>query len=124
MEKKTSTLEVIQLILEGLRTLGKHTVMLGGVVMIVLFFSFYKNKKRIKIFNELISNKLFVVSMTCIIFFSGYNFYAGEFSNANRRLLRANKHALFGFGIGMLHHFDFPSSPFWAVWIGSYYLGL
>ena len=104
--------------------LKKQELISFGVFILAILFSFYRNKDRLVKLNELLSNKFFVMSLFAIICFSIYTLFLNKQSEDNRRLIIATKHAIIGFTIGILHHFDFNAAPFWIIWLTSYYLNM
>ena len=102
----------------------KQEIISFGVFILAIFFSFYRSKDRLEKLNELLSNKFFGVSLFFIVCFSMYTLFLNKQSEDNKRLSTATKHAIIGFTIGILHHFDFNAAPFWIIWLTSYYLNM
>jgi len=92
--------------------------------VLVIFFMFYKDKSKRKKLFELFYNKSFVVSALIALVFSIYTLYFIPHNDDGRKLSTATKHAIIGFLIGMLHHFEFQIGPFWFIWLASYYLDM
>ena len=92
--------------------------------VLVIFFMFYKNTSKRKILSELLHNKSFAISAFIALLFSIYTLYFIPHNEDGRKLSTATKHAIIGFLIGMLHHFEFQIGPFWFIWLASYYLDM
>ena len=103
----------------------KQEVILFGVFILAIFFSFYRSKDRVEKLNKLLSNKFFTVSLFAIISFSVFILYFNKPHEDDKQYIKmatATKHAIIGFTIGILHHFEFNAAPFWIIWLTSYYL--
>lgn len=92
--------------------------------VLVIFFMFYKDKSKRKKLFELFYNKSFAISAFIALLFSIYTLYFIPHNEDGRKLSTATKHAIIGFLIGMLHHFEFQIGPFWFIWLASYYLDM
>ncbi len=92
--------------------------------ILAVIFIFYNDKHKRKLLFELISNKRFTFSLLIAFIFSVYTLYFVDDSIDSQKLTTATKHAIIGFLIGILHHFDFKIGPFWFIWLVSYYLDM
>jgi hypothetical protein len=101
----------------------KQEIISFCVFILAILFSFYRSKGRLEKLNELLSNKFFTISLFFIVCFSIYTLFLNK-QPENKRLSIATKHAIIGFTIGILHHFDFNAAPFWIIWLTSYYLNM
>ena len=101
----------------------KQEIISVCVFILAILFSFYRSKDRLEKLNELLSNKFFTMSLFFIVCFSIYTLFLNK-QPENKRLSIATKHAIIGFTIGILHHFDFNAAPFWIIWLTSYYLNM
>lgn len=103
----------------------KQEVILFGVFILAILFSFYRSKDRLEQLNKLLANKFFTLSLVAIICFSSFIFYSNKYYEDRehyKKMATATKHAIIGFTIGILHHFEFNAAPFWIIWLTSYYL--
>jgi len=103
----------------------KQEVILFGVFILAILFSFYRSKDRLEQLNKLLSNKFFMMSLFAIVCFSVFTLYLNKPSEEDKqyeKMATATKHAIIGFTIGILHHFEFNAAPFWIIWLTSYYL--
>ena len=103
---------------------NKDKVYAFSAFVLAISFIFLNDKsKRVK-FVELTSNKKFLYSMLIALAFSFYTLFFLSDNKDNERVRTATKHAIIGFLIGMMHHFDFKVGPFWFVWLTSFYLDM
>ena len=89
-----------------------------GITGLVIFM----NEEKSKLLKKLITDKLFLTSLTIIIGFSIHQLWkSGEDSEVLRRK-KATKEAILGLIIAILAYLDLKAAPFFIIWIISYYL--
>ena len=57
----------------------KQEVILFGVFILAILFSFYRSKDRLEQLNKLLANKFFTLSLVAIICFSSFIFYSNKY---------------------------------------------
>tara|TARA_B110000285_G_scaffold233027_2_gene305635 strand:+ start:781 stop:1182 length:402 start_codon:yes stop_codon:yes gene_type:complete len=94
-----------------------------GITGLVLF----RDKEKIKLLNQLLTDKVFMASIICIIIFSVYQLNQtreeNETDGETDRRKRATIDAILGLIIAILMHLDIKLGPFFIIWITSYYFG-
>ena len=89
-----------------------------GITGLVIFM----NEEKSKLLKKLITDKLFLTSLTIIIGISIHQLWkSGEDSEVLRRK-KATKEAILGLIIAILAYLDLKAAPFFIIWIISYYL--
>jgi DMSO/TMAO reductase YedYZ heme-binding membrane subunit len=82
----------------------------------------FMNEEKSKLLKKLMTDKLFLTSLTIIIVFSIHQLWkSGEDSEIVRRK-KATKEAILGLIIAILAYLDLKAAPFFIIWIISYYL--
>jgi hypothetical protein len=89
-----------------------------GITGLVIFM----NEEKSKLLKKLITDKLFLTSLTIIIGFSIHQLWKGREDSEVLRRKKATKEAILGLIIAILAYLDLKAAPFFIIWIISYYL--
>jgi hypothetical protein len=90
--------------------------------MFITLFIIYKNSdKRKKVLN-LLKQKIFLLSSIISLVFSGYIYSLSDDSDDTKKLKHANEQALIAFLIAIFAYLDLKVTPFWLIFLLSYYL--
>jgi hypothetical protein len=82
----------------------------------------FRDEERKSLLIKLITNKLFLVSLTGIIVFCVYQLNQVDDDDETNRRKRATREAILGLIIAILAYLDLKAAPFFIIWIVSYYL--
>ena len=94
----------------------------SSVILITAYFIYKDNTKR-KLFMNMISNKFFVISSLLSFIFSIYIYSLSDASDDTKNLQSATKDAIIAYIIAILASLDLRVTPFWFIWMITYYLG-
>ena len=89
-----------------------------GITGLIVFRDEERKSRLIK----LLTNKLFLVSLTGIIVFCVYQLNQVDDDDETNRRKRATREAILGLIIAILAYLDLKAAPFFIIWIVSYYL--
>jgi hypothetical protein len=89
-----------------------------GITGLIVF----RDEERKSLLIKLITNKLFLVSLTGIIVFCVYQLNQVDDDDETNRRKRATREAILGLIIAILAYLDLKAAPFFIIWIVSYYL--
>ena len=92
-----------------------------GFFLFITGFIIYHHKETKVKFLNLIKNKFFIISSLITLLFSRYIFNLTDNSNETLRLKDATKQALIAFLIAIFAYLDLKVTPFWLIWLISYY---
>ena len=96
---------------------------LGSFVLITLFIIYKREDKRKK-FIDMFKSKMFLLSTIISLAFSGYIYSLSDKSEETAKLKKATEQALIAFLISIFAYLDLRVTPFWLVFIISYYLNI
>ena len=101
---------------------SEFVISMSIFVAITAFILAYDPEKR-KLVKKLITNYRFLTMFIAILGFSGYTlFYMKGDDEESERIRDATKSGLIAFIIALLAYLDLKASPFFIVWLTSYYL--
>jgi len=89
-----------------------------GITGLIVF----RDEERKSLLIKLLTNKLFLVSLTGIIVFCVYQLNQVDDDDETNRRKRATREAILGLIIAILAYLDLKAAPFFIIWIVSYYL--
>ena len=89
-----------------------------GITGLIVFRDEERKSRLIK----LVTNKLFMISLTGIIVFCIYQLNKESDDDETDRRKRATREAILGLIIAVLAYLDLKAAPFFIIWIVSYYL--
>jgi len=92
-----------------------------GFTFITSLIVFTSEEKK-SLFVKLITNKVFMLSLVCIIIYSMWTLNDKADDDETNRRKRATREAILGFIIALLAYLDLKAAPFWIIWLVSYYL--
>jgi|TARA_B110000495_G_C22463545_1_gene288229 hypothetical protein len=96
----------------------------AGVFTLITGFKILFDKKKLNRAKELFSNKFFLINMVVIAIFSFYALNLEEKDEKVDNLQLSIKHGLLGLIIAVLANIDLVVTPFWLIFLASYYLGM
>ena len=102
--------------------LDSSSTLVFGFFIFITLFMIYNNPNKRKNFLNMFKKKSFLLSSIISLVFSGYIYSLSDDSDDTKKLKHANEQALIAFLIAIFAYLDLKVTPFWLIFLLSYYL--
>ena len=91
------------------------------VVLSIVGYIIYSSPIKSKIFREIITNKIYIISTIIIIIFSIYSFTLEDVPD-NLQFKRATFFGILAYVLSITASLQLTVTPFWLVWVIRFYI--